>query len=112
MSLPDGFEVPVTERVVSYRAFDLNGVTLLLLGFSVDVYGWALENPSGSVAAAIDFYDSADGTGTSVFPIKLASSGTDTKWFGPNGIRFNNALFANVSAGEVKGSVFYRHVRM
>ena len=111
MSLPDNFEVPVTEHHAVYRTFDLNGTTLQLLGFSADIYGWSLENPSGSVAAAIDFYDSPDGTGPVVFPIKLASGIIDVKWFGPNGVRFNNALFANVTAGEVKGSVFYKHVR-
>lgn len=111
MTIPTGFEVPVVERKVHYRAFDLNGAAMQLLGFSADIFGWALENPSGSVAASIDLYDSADGSGTVVFPIKLATNGVDTRWFGPNGVRFENALYANVTAGEVKGSVFFRHVR-
>lgn len=111
MSTSDAYAVPIREHDVRYRTFDLNGTSLLLLGFSADIFGWAIENPSGSVAAAMDLYDGADSTGTSVFPIKLATSALDVKWFGPNGIRFNNALFANVTAGEIKGSIFYRHLR-
>jgi hypothetical protein len=108
---PVEVEIEVEEPKVHYRTFDLNGVTLQLLGFAVDMFGWALENPSGSVAAKIDIYDSPDGTGVPVFPLALATSAMDIKWFGPNGIRMNNAVYANVTAGEVKGSLFYKHVR-
>jgi hypothetical protein len=104
-------ELEVEEPHVRYRAFDLNATTLQLLGFSVNLFGWSVRNPSGSVAAVMDIYDGADGTGVPVFTINLANSASDTKWFGPNGVRLNNALFANVTAGEVKGSLFYRHIR-
>ena len=99
------------EHHVRYRYFDLNGTALLLVGFSVNVYGWSLKNVSTSTAADIDFYDGADASGVPALPIQIPASQTDTKWFGPNGIRFNNAVYANVTTGEVKGSLFYRHVR-
>lgn len=111
-NVPEGFEVPVTEHHARYRQFDINATSLLLLGFASDIYGWSVSNPSGSVAASMDLYDGADSSGTPVLTIKLATSADDIRWFGPNGVRFSNACFANVTAGEVKGSLFYRHVRL
>lgn len=99
------------EHHARYRYFDLNGTALLLLGFGVIVYGWSLKNVSTSTAADIDLYDGADSSGVPALPIQIPSSSTDTKWFGPNGVKFNNAVYANVTTGEVKGSLFYRHVR-
>ena len=104
-------ELEVTEHHVRYRYFDLSTTSLLLLGFSVDIYGWSLKNVSTSTAADIDLYDGTDTSGVPALPIQIPSSSTDTKWFGPNGVRFHNAVFANVTTGEVKGSIFYRHVR-
>lgn len=104
-------ELEVTEHHARYRYFDLMTSSLLLLGFAVDIYGWSIKNTSTSTAADIDLYDGADSTGQPALPIQIPSSSTDTKWFGPNGVRFNNAVFANVTTGEVKGSLFYRHVR-
>lgn len=112
MSAPEGFELPVFEHHARYLTFDINATHMLLLGFASDFFGWSMSNPSGSVAASIDLYDGADGSGTPFLTVKLATSADDIRWFGPNGIRLNNALYANVTAGEVKGSVFYRHIRM
>jgi hypothetical protein len=113
VSLPQRIEVDfeVEEHHSNYRTFDLSSAAAQLLGFACDLYGWTLKNPSGSTAAVIDLYDSPDGTGTPVFPLTIPTSATLEAWFGPNGVRLNNALYANVTAGEVKGSVFYRHVR-
>lgn len=108
----EGFELPVFEHYARYLSFDINATHMLLLGFASDFFGWSVSNPSGSVAASMDLYDGSDSSGTPVFTIKLATSADDIRWFGPNGVRLNNALYANVTAGEVKGSVFYRHVRL
>jgi hypothetical protein len=105
------FEVPVVEHHVRYRYFDVSSSSLLLVGFAVDVYGWSLKNVSTSTAADIDLYDGTDTSGVAALPIQIPASTTDTKWFGPNGVRFHNAVFANVTTGEVEGSLFYRHVR-
>jgi hypothetical protein len=105
------FSLEVKEDPAHYVTFDVSATTKLLLGFSVVVFGWALKNPSGSVAAAIDVYDTPDGTGVPVFPVTLASSESVGDWFGPNGVWMKNAVFVNVTAGEVKGAIFYRHVR-
>ena len=108
---PAPFEVPVVDEPAHYRTFDLNATTLLLLGFSANVFGWSLKNPSSSAAAAIDLYDSADGSGVPVFTLTLAASESVGDWFGPNGVWLKNAVYANVTSGEVKGALFYRHVR-
>jgi hypothetical protein len=104
-------ELEVTEHHARYRQFDLSGTGALLLGFAVDVYGWSLKNPSTSTAADIDLYDGPDTSGVAALPVQIPNSTTDTKWFGPNGVRFHNGVYANVTTGEVKGSLFYRHVR-
>jgi hypothetical protein len=104
-------EAWLEEHHVRYRQFDLTTSSLLLLGFAVDIYGWSLKNVSTSTAADVDLYDGNDTSGVAAIPLQIPSSTTDTKWFGPNGVRFHNAVFANVTTGEVKGSIFYRHVR-
>ena len=109
-SLPE-IEIEVSERHVHYLCFDVNATHMILLGFGIKLFGWSVRNPSGSVAAVMDLYDGTDSTGVPVFTINLATAASDSKWFGPNGIQMNNALYANVTAGEVKGSVFYQHVR-
>ena len=101
----------IEEHCAHYRAFDLSAAAAQLLGYSCDVYGWSLKNLSSSAVATIDIYDSADGTGIPVFPIVIAANGVSAEWFGPNGVRFNNAVYANVTAGEIKGSILFRHVR-
>ena len=104
-------EETLEEPHVRYIYFDVSSAAKLLLGFSVDIYGWSLKNVSTSTAADIDLYDGTDTSGVPALPIQIPSSTTDTKWFGPNGVRFYNAVYANVTTGEVKGSIFYRHVR-
>jgi hypothetical protein len=111
VSEPVYIEAWLEEHHVRYLAFDLNASSRLLLGFAVDLYGWSLKNLSTSTAADIDLYDGTDTSGVAALPVQIPSSSTSTVWFGPNGVRFHNAVFANVTTGEVKGSLFYRHVR-
>jgi hypothetical protein len=105
------FEIPVVDEPAHYVTFDLNGAGKVLAGFSVRVFGFAIKNPSGSTAAALDLYDGTDTTGIVVIPVVLASSDSAADWYGPNGVWFKNGLYANVTAGEAKGSIFLRHVR-
>ena|ERR1700749_1208473 len=104
-------ELEVKEDHASYRSFDLSGTGALLIGFGSDIYGWSFKNMSTSTAADIDLYDGPDASGIAAIPVQIPASQTDTKWFGPNGVRFKNGVYANVTTGEVKGSLFYRHVR-
>lgn len=105
------FELEVRSDPVHYVTFDLNGAGTPLLAFSVVLYGWALRNVSGSTLATLDIYDNNSVAGIPVFPINLAANETSREWFGDRGLMFLNGLYVNVTAQEVKGSIFYRHHR-
>lgn len=109
MSIAPEFELEVTQDPAHYIAFDLNGAGKALASFSVVVFGWAIRNMSASTLATADLYDGADTSGTLLLPWALASNAFDVKWFGPNGVWFKNGLYVNVTAQEIKGSIFYRH---
>lgn len=109
---PGELEVEVRSEPAHYRYFDLNGAGLVLLGFSVILFGYALRNVSTSVTAAMDLYDGGDASGSPIFPLTFAASESIGDWFGDQGIWMQNGLYANVTSGEVRGSVFYRHIRL
>jgi len=46
-----------------------------------------------------------------VLPVRLASGESAEAWYGPNGVWFKNGVHLNVSSGQAKGSVFFRHYR-
>lgn len=95
-----------------YVYFDLSATGKALVAFSVVLYGYTLVNPSGAATAAINLYDGTDTSSAEpILPLTFAVSESLSDWFGPNGILFKNGVYANVTSGEVKGSVFYRHVR-
>ena len=103
------FEIEVSEDPVRHQYFDATG-SISLVRFSIILYGWILANPSGSVAAVMNFYDGNDTTGNPDFPITLASSESISDYWGDRGILCLNGLYGNVTAGEVKGSILYRRV--
>jgi hypothetical protein len=102
-------DLEVSEQPAHWVAFDLNGAGKLVCGFSVIMLGWSLRNQSSSTLAALDIYDGADTSGQSVFPLNLAANEASVMWLGPNGVWFKNALYVNVTAQEVKGSILFRH---
>jgi hypothetical protein len=92
-------------------SWTLNGAGKLVCGFSARVMGWTIVETSGSAAATINIYDGADTTGEIALPIKIASAGSSTDWFGPNGVLFRNAVYVNLASGQAQGTIFYNHVR-
>lgn len=105
------FELEVREDPAHWVNFDLNGVGSKLLGFSVRLVGWSIRNMSSTTLATLDIYDGADTSGAVVFPITLQSNESSREWFYPGGVLMKNAVYVNVTAQEVKGSLLYRHVR-
>lgn len=105
------FELEVRSDPAHWVNFDLNGVGKMLLGFSVVLLGWGIRNLSSSTLATLDIYDGADTSGVVVFPITLQSNESSREWFYPGGVLFKNAVYVNVTAQEVKGSLLYRHIR-
>jgi hypothetical protein len=111
VSYPPEIELEVHEDHVHWRAFDLNAAGSALVVFAVDLYGWSLRNMSGAAAAVIDIYDGTDASGIPVFPLVIPANVTAEAWFGPNGVHMKNGVYANVTTGEIKGSILYKHLR-
>jgi hypothetical protein len=93
---------------LAYVTFDLNAKGSVLLDFSVRLVGWALRNKSVSNPANIDLYDGADTSGTPVFPVTLAANESVRDLFPDGGVLLLNALYANITLGEVAGCVVYQ----
>lgn len=71
------------------------------------LYGWSLRETAGS-AATVDLKDGVTG-GTVIAGVALAANGSDTKWFGPQGIRVPSSagVFVDLGgSGTVVGSVW------
>lgn len=111
MSIPPEIELEVRSDPTHHIDFDLNGAASKLLGFSAVLFGWAMRNMSSSTLATADMYDGDDSSGKPTIPLALAANGFDVRWFGPNGVWFKNAVYLNVTAQEIKGTLFYRHIR-
>lgn len=111
MSLGAEVDIEVHEDPAHWRYFDITA-GLVLLGHAAIVYGYSLKNPSGAATAAIDIYDATDAVSAQqVFTLTFAASESLGDSWGSRGILFKNGVYANVTSGEVKGSIFYRHYR-
>lgn len=106
-----GVEVEIEEHHARWVHFNQTGTAALILGFAFDMKGFTFANPSSSTVAQIDLYDNPDGSGTPAISVVIPVSTTYSPQLAEGGVRFNNALYANVTAGQVKGSVYYRHIR-
>jgi hypothetical protein len=94
-----------------YLQFDQTVSAAGPISFPVKVMGWAIRNPSSTALAEVDFFDGTDASGTVVIPVTLDWNESSRETWCPNGIRFKNGLFINVTAGEVRGSVFWLPLR-
>lgn len=68
--------------------------------------GWSLRNGDAAVTAVAHLHDSTDETGMIIAEMGIASSLSDTEWFGPIGVPFNTALRLAVIAGTLYGAVY------
>jgi hypothetical protein len=93
---------------LSYVVFDLNGAGAVLIDKSVWLVGWSLRNKSNSNPANIDLYDGPSAAGIPTFPITLAANESVRDLFPGDGVAMLNAVYANVTLGEVSGSVIYQ----
>ena len=101
-------DIEVRGEPAHYVAFDLNGTGKVLVNYQVTLFGWAIRNVSSTTEATADIYDGTDTSGTVVIPANLAGNEVSVVWLGPNGVRFRNGLYLNVTAQEIKGCLFYR----
>jgi len=104
-------EIEVRQDPAHHVEWTLNAASSTVIGFSVVLFGWAATETSGSATASVDVYDASDHVGVAVLPVRLASGESAEAWYGPNGVWFKNGVHHNVSPGQAKGSVFFRHYR-
>jgi hypothetical protein len=88
--------------------FNVNASGKVLVGCSVWLIGWALRNESSSNPANIDIYDGADASGIPTFPITLAANESVRDLFPQDGVEMRNAVYINITSGQVGGSVVYQ----
>lgn len=106
MSLAE-VEVEVTEEPAHWQNFDLNATGKMMFNFSVVLFGWSIRNISTTTEALLDIYDGTDTSGVVVFPVNLAGNETNREFWN-RGVLMRNGVYVNVTAQEVKGSLFYR----
>lgn len=72
--------------------------------------GYACREVAGSPAvASFNIVNGATVSGgTALIPVELAANGSECKWFGPEGIRFNSGISIEVVAGTVDVTLFYK----
>jgi hypothetical protein len=91
--------------------FNLTTAGKLVCGFSCRLLGWSVKNASAVNPASFDIYDAPALTGPPVWPVNLAANETNREWWAPQGVWIENAIYVNVTVGNVFGSLFFRHVR-
>lgn len=73
------------------------------------LYGWSIAENAGSPAVAtVSIYRGAAATAANkIATIELAANGSDSEWFGPQGIYCRDGIFVEVVAGSVEVMVYY-----
>lgn len=76
------------------------------IGGHVVLFGFAVEETSGTAVAKVDLFDGVDATGLLAIPISLAQgeSTSDGPW--PRGLHFRSGLLARLTSGVVTGSLY------
>lgn len=76
------------------------------IGGEARLYGYAIKESTGAAPAEVDLLNGADAGGDLVVPITLTAGQSARDWFGPQGVVMEGGIFANVTAGAVKGAIF------
>lgn len=111
MSETGELRLDLEEEPAYHVRFVLTSGSATPLGFAAVVYGMLITETSGSAAATVNIYDSADTSGTAQMQVKVASGATASINFPNRGVLFRNALTVNMGSGQARGSIFYRHYR-
>lgn len=70
--------------------------------------GWALIDPSGTVAAVVEIYDGMDVGGQLMCVAGVSAGASAAPIFEPEGVSFHIGLFLNVVSGTVRGVIWAR----
>lgn len=75
----------------------------------VTLMGWSLSETAGTTNEVVTITDSGASGGGKVTPaINIPKGTTDTKWFGPEGIRVPIQLYITASGGTLDGVLWVR----
>lgn len=76
------------------------------IGGRVKLFGYSLQESTGTSPAQVNLYDSTAASGWIAVPIPLTAGQGAEDWFGPQGLTFRNGLFIAIASGSVLGSIF------
>ena len=85
--------------------FPLSSATLVVGGRGV--YMGLIVDETAAGAATFTVYDGINSSGRPIDYVRLASGGNDRRWFGPNGIHFEQGLYIGTVTGTVQGQVLF-----
>lgn len=81
------------------------GTSRKLLSGSGVVLSWNWAEPTGTAAGGVQLYDGGDTTGVPILHVRLAQGTSESGDAGPYGVPFDVGLYADVTTGEVDGTV-------
>ena len=87
--------------------FNLTASGRLITEGELVLMGWALYEVTNANPATILFYDSESATGNPVFPVTLLKNESSRETWAPRGVWIRRGLYANVTSGQVEGSIFW-----
>lgn len=77
-----------------------------VIGGRVVLYGYAVEETTGTAGARLVLFDGADQTSVTFFPIRLNANESRADWLGGKGVTFRVGLLPVVTSGSVAGMLF------
>lgn len=73
------------------------------------ITGWSVKESAGTPAVAtIHIHDGTANTDPLVAVIELAASGSETVWFGDDGVYCKDGVFVDIAAGEATVIIYWR----
>ena len=99
--LMNGPDSPVTALPFGPTTASVN-----VVGQEGILMGYALIETTGTAAAAVDFVDGADDTGTVLVPVSLSAGQSTRDTFSSWGVWIQRGLRVKVSSGSVRGVAY------
>lgn len=91
------------------RAFPLGFLSSSkqVIGGMALLRGWSFREDNGGAPAAVDIYDGTSTTGTLIATITLTAGESTRDPVPDSGIACPAGIFVNVTAGTIRGSIWY-----
>lgn len=79
----------------------------VIAGTEAKLLGWSLRESAASAAAASANIREGSASGDIIAVIELAADGSETVWFGDDGVVAYGGIYFDAVAGEITGVVYY-----